>query len=511
MCRAAAFAFNNFCLFSIPLLTFTSLSFSQPMVTLSLKSGPPTSNVLVSGSGFSAYAAIDIYFDTTDKALASADASGAFSKIPIEVPASALPGEHWVTAVQRSNDESTQTAYKVNTHWLEFGFTPDGKRYNPYENVLNPTNVGGLVEQWSFSIPGGPSSSSPAVVDSAVYIGWENNFNNLYAIDAANSAKLWVFNSFDNYVQSAPAVSNGIVYVSTYDGPFYALSAKNGDELWTFTADWTVNSSPTVANGIVYFGSEANGVSVYALNANTGALLWSFVTGGVGSTPAVANGVVYIGSYDHNVYALNAKTGAELWGFDTGAPIEEGCSPAVADGVVYIVSGNYMYALNAASGAQLWNFNVGGYGAISSPAVANGVVYIGSYGPSDSNVYALNAATGTTLWSFTTHGSIRFSSAAVADGVVYIGSTDDNVYALNANTGAELWRFTTGGWVVSSPAVVNGVLYIGSNDGYLYAFSLADGRQVHSPQRPPLSALRPDLDLAPSQPVPNLTTGDYTN
>ena len=37
------------------------------------------------------------------------------------------------------------------------------------------------------------------------------------------------------------------------------------------------------------------------------------------SSPAVANGVVYVGSDDGNVYALNAATGAELWSYTTEA------------------------------------------------------------------------------------------------------------------------------------------------------------------------------------------------
>ena len=32
----------------------------------------------------------------------------------------------------------------------------------------------------------------------------------------------------------------------------------------------------------------------------------------------VANGVVYIGSADHNVYALDADTGAKVWSYTTG-------------------------------------------------------------------------------------------------------------------------------------------------------------------------------------------------
>jgi eukaryotic-like serine/threonine-protein kinase len=63
----------------------------------------------------------------------------------------------------------------------------------------------------------------------------------------------------------------------------------------------------------------------------------------------VANGVVYVGSLDGNVYALNAPTGARLWSFATGNEVES--SPAVADGVVYAGSDNgNLYAFDLAGG-----------------------------------------------------------------------------------------------------------------------------------------------------------------
>jgi eukaryotic-like serine/threonine-protein kinase len=73
--------------------------------------------------------------------------------------------------------------------------------------------------------------------------------------------------------------------------------------MWSYATGSYVQSSPAVANGVVYVGSSDH--NVYALNASTGTKLWSYATGDyVYSSPAVANGVVYIGSYDHNVYAF---------------------------------------------------------------------------------------------------------------------------------------------------------------------------------------------------------------
>jgi hypothetical protein len=60
----------------------------------------------------------------------------------------------------------------------------------------------------------------------------------------------------------------------------------------------------------------------------------------------VANGVVYIGSSDNNVYALNARTGAKLWSYAIGSAVRS--SLAIVDGVVYISAGNtYAFSVGA--------------------------------------------------------------------------------------------------------------------------------------------------------------------
>jgi len=277
----------------------------------------------------------------------------------------------------------------------------------------------------------------------------------------------------------SPAVANGLVYSGAFDGNIYALNASTGARLWSYTTGGFVASSPAVANGVVYAGS-ADG-NMYALNASTGAKLWSStisdpVTAAAGeSSVVVANGVVYVTSFDGDLYALNASTGAKLWSFARTDPFLRS-SPAVANGVVYISSadGN-LYALNATTGANLWSDTIGSNQS-SSPAVANGVVYVGS---ADDNMYAFNASTGAKLWSYTT-GSSVYSSPAVANGIVYFGSADGKVYALNASTGSKLWSFTTGDDVESSPAVANGVVYVGSADSKIYALNATTGLRLWS-------------------------------
>jgi outer membrane protein assembly factor BamB len=62
-------------------------------------------------------------------------------------------------------------------------------------------------------------------------------------------------------------------------------------------------SSPAIAGGLVYVGSCDD--SVYALNANTGAIVWSYATGNaIFSSPAVSNGVVYVGCLNAPLFAF---------------------------------------------------------------------------------------------------------------------------------------------------------------------------------------------------------------
>ena len=90
------------------------------------------------------------------------------------------------------------------------------------------------------------------------------------------------------------------------DNRVYALDASTGDLIWSYETGNEVLSSPEVSGGVVYVGSEDN--RVYALDASTGELIWSYETGDrVLSSPEVSGGVVYVGSDDARLYALDAS------------------------------------------------------------------------------------------------------------------------------------------------------------------------------------------------------------
>jgi parallel beta-helix repeat protein len=351
--------------------------------------------------------------------------------------------------------------------------SPVGADWAMFRSDLNRTGVvagdwsPGEVT-WNFST-GDKVRSSPAISDGVVYITSYDGY--VYALDGITGTKLWSFKTGGS-IETSAVISNGTVFIAAQDEKIYALNSTTGTEIWSKRIiNGYHTSTPAVADGVVYFGS-GNG-TICALNASDGSAFWGFrVNCNPFSSPAVVGGVVYIGAIDSSsgqMYALDAATGAKIWNFSTSTPNNMVySSPAVVNDVIYFgADDRNVYALNAATGTKIWNYYTGAL-TESSPAVVNGVVYIGA---NNGNLYALDASSGAKLWSFSAYNCIT-SSPAVLDGVVYVGSFDNNLYAVNASNGIELWRYTTGNSIFSSPTVAKGgEVYIGSDDSHLYCLN----------------------------------------
>jgi PQQ-dependent dehydrogenase (methanol/ethanol family) len=143
---------------------------------------------------------------------------------------------------------------------------------------------------------------------------------------------------FVGRVQGAPAVWEGVMYLSTPTGVL-ALDAVSGDQLWEFDAT-----------------TEGHPVAAGSLRAPRG-------------TPVVHDGVVFITLRQPVVVAVDAATGEEVWRTDVGiAELAEGftTNPIFADGrVVAGVTGadfggapGRILALDAGDGEILWTFHV---------------------------------------------------------------------------------------------------------------------------------------------------------
>jgi len=115
----------------------------------------------------------------------------------------------------------------------------------------------------------------------------------------------WGSASDGTRIYVAIANVNGVPYAAGRAGSWSALNPVNGEILWQIAdpnhAGWDYGPM-TVANGVVYAESmgglnSTTAPTMFALNAATGATLWSYVAGAsVNAGASVVNGVVYWGS-----------------------------------------------------------------------------------------------------------------------------------------------------------------------------------------------------------------------
>jgi outer membrane protein assembly factor BamB len=291
------------------------------------------------------------------------------------------------------------------------------------------------------------------------------------AVHTSDIKPMWEFTCEDE-IRSSPAVSDGMVYIGSYDHNLYALDARTGEYVWKYAAEDVISSSPRVWQDLVFIGSDDR--IVYALFKDSGRIAWSSLTRGrVISSPRAAHGHVFVGSDDRCLYNFEARTGREVWKTETDGCVRS--SPAVSEEFVYFGSDDSnVYAVEIRTNRLKWKYRTHRQ-VLSSPLLYEGLLFFGSV---DRMFYVVDAKAGWSVWSYRTRNAI-YSSPAISEslGLVYFGSADRQVYALDYSKGPPaVWTFETAGPVsTSSPAIANDALYIGSTDGYLYSLDARTG------------------------------------
>ncbi|MDB5460131.1 MAG: polyvinyl-alcohol dehydrogenase, partial [Caulobacteraceae bacterium] len=284
--------------------------------------------------------------------------------------------------------------------------------------------------------------------------------------------------------------------------------------------------------------AEAAGLSVKDLPRLK--LKWAFgLPGGVetSSQPSVVNGTVYVGSDSGNVYAIDAKSGCVHWSFLAGAGVRTAPVVATVGKRRAVLVGDLtanLYALDAATGRQIWKNRVADQ-ALSritgAPAAYDGRIYVGVSSSEEisglqanyeccrmrGSVNAIDAATGKTVWTFHTidrpatvlgarpDGRRKWGPAGIGvwsapsidpkRGVIYVATGDsftepaeplsDSIIALSMKTGEKVWSYQA----TPGDAYMTGCNRAGPNcpetNGPDYDFgssavlqTMADGREV---------------------------------
>jgi len=264
--------------------------------------------------------------------------------------------------------------------------------------------------------------------------------------------------------------------------------ASTASPAWTFTGDSAMWAGPAYADERVFVGTLAG--TIVALDAETGARLWSHRVGGpVRSRPAEQGGAVFVLADDAVLYGLDAASGALRWQVKLGSqpvvrrPFQDpmsrfdrfGSDVKAGGGRLYVgTNDGRVVAIDPASGRVLWQFATGD-AVLAAPEIANGLLYVGSY---DRFVYALDAASGRLRWKRDTRGRVVSTPAVSGDRVV-IGNRTYDLLGLDARRGDIAWRrYQWGTWVESSASIRDGIAYVGSSDGAsVSAWDAAGGRR----------------------------------
>jgi alcohol dehydrogenase (cytochrome c) len=422
---------------------------------------------------------------------------------------------------------------------------------------IDRDNVRKLHVVWRFPIrikpaESGAFTSTPVVAGDVVYL--QDMESNVFALDLETGAVRWrhLYHA-SNPGPNGLAVAGDTVYGATDESAF-ALSASTGRQLWrtplvTPTQRY-VDIAPQVANGFVYvstIGQPPNGRgTLYGLDAATGAVRWKldtikgrwahpFLAGGGGSwyTPSVGgthvywgianplpwggsrdfpNGAAFAGPalYTNSLVVTDGATGPLLW-YDQVTPHDvrdhDFQLPPILGSVGKVPAvfgsgkGGVVIAWDRNTHRRLWESRVGVHrndsgplptrrvtvcpgllgGVLTPMAYADGTLYVpivdlcmrGSaygYEPLDKvdvagrgrgELVALDAETGKREWTRRLPQP-DFSCATAADGVVFTGTFDGTLYAFDPRDGATLWRARLRAGLNACPALADGKLIVGA-------------------------------------------------
>ncbi|MDI6782812.1 MAG: PQQ-binding-like beta-propeller repeat protein [bacterium] len=236
------------------------------------------------------------------------------------------------------------------SHWIySTPLVDNGKLYagNAGKFVCLDAETGTLLWEKTYGSDWISSWATPSIANDTIYFGAVWNEQNCFALNAKTGEIIWSYKC--NGLHTAPVPYQNKLYVADIAGKLAALDINNGKELWSFAMDkaWSL-TTPTIANGLVIAASGKG--TVYAVDAESGALRWQFRAGEsllrmspyqanyatIFSSPVVSGKIVYLGGSDGNFYALDLLTGNRVWKQDFESPLLS--TPAISGNTLYVVT-----------------------------------------------------------------------------------------------------------------------------------------------------------------------------
>jgi outer membrane protein assembly factor BamB len=350
-----------------------------------------------------------------------------------------------------------------------------------------------IKQLWKTNV--GTGFASIAVADGVAYaLGNQNDFDTLYATDAATGAVKWRKsyaaglqpNSYEGGPNAMPTVHGGKVYTLGKEGQIHCFDAKTGNVVWKRHAsewgasppDWGFGGPATIHGELALFNVGDAGA---ALNKDTGEVVWKSSGGGAGYAPLVpfpgpGGQTAFLLFRAAGLAALDPATGREMWSHEwlTGANVNA-ATPLYFDGKVFISSsydkGCCLLDVSGDQPRELWrNRNMKNH--FSTSAYWKDHIYgMDGHTGRRGNLVCMDPKSGAVVW----RREVGFGSLRVADGKLIVLTEDGQLAFADATTTGylELARkpiLSFKCWTV--PTIANGRLYARNAPGDLVCYSL---------------------------------------
>lgn len=196
--------------------------------------------------------------------------------------------------------------------------------------------------RWSFAT-GGKIRAAARIAGDRIYVGSMDHF--VSALDRRTGARLWRFDT-GSPVTTTPVLAGDRVVIGTRDQALlYALSAADGRKLWSvyYWLSW-VESTPALVDGLLYIGAS-DSRRVRVIEPETGHVRWTVqVWGWTWGTPLVVGDTVYYGTAGAPQYFITQRASLGALDRQTGALKWRKAIPAPDKGYVYGIAGSLAYA-----------------------------------------------------------------------------------------------------------------------------------------------------------------------
>lgn len=274
---------------------------------------------------------------------------------------------------------------------------------------------------------------------------------------------------------SSPALVDSSLYIGCNDGKIRAIHAGTGIVSWTFSTDCGICGEVAVDSTRVYFGGQDG--TVYALDRVTGARLWS---SGLGyhvfcDVGILEDTLIVTGNSMGKVCALHAGTGEPVWSGELGGLV---LGPAIVDSLCVFTTENGKVAVYDASGIPLWTNDYSGQA--SAPSADPTGIFVGFSG---GVLRKFDIMDGSIIWERDLTESVErtvLSRPVLKDSLVLAGGTDSRLYCLDARTGEPVWETEFDNWLQVPPAVGDTCIYVCCDDQWLHLVDLGNGASIDS-------------------------------